>query len=190
VCVFERALLLCAAARTLDARLPGKGNSNSLRARPVHLIITMIKWTRTSRLSIKCPLVPRAIECPRRKRMPEVQDSGFGIQGSRFGIRVPDLGIRDSGFRFRDSRSKFRDSGTGFQDLGSGIRGSGSEFRDSGFLGVSVHQILSSTARNFTRKTLVIDDHDDVSRRRARFWEVHQNVHENFDVTFSTNMWI
>ena len=29
-----------------------KGNSNSHGARPVHLIITMIKWIRTSRLSI------------------------------------------------------------------------------------------------------------------------------------------
>ena len=28
------------------------GNSNSHGARPVHLTITMIKWTRTSRLSI------------------------------------------------------------------------------------------------------------------------------------------
>jgi len=27
--------------------LPGKGNSNSHGARPVHLIITMIKWIRT-----------------------------------------------------------------------------------------------------------------------------------------------
>jgi hypothetical protein len=34
-------------------RLPGKGNSNSHGARPVHLIITMAKWIRTSRLSIK-----------------------------------------------------------------------------------------------------------------------------------------
>ena len=33
----------------VDVRLPGKGNG----ARPVHLIITMIKWIRTSRLSIK-----------------------------------------------------------------------------------------------------------------------------------------
>jgi len=32
-----------------DVRLPGKGNSNSHGARPVHLIITMIKWFRTSR---------------------------------------------------------------------------------------------------------------------------------------------
>ena len=39
--------------RELDVRLPAKGNSNSNGARLVHLITTMIKWTRTSRLSIK-----------------------------------------------------------------------------------------------------------------------------------------
>ena len=39
--------------RKVDVRLPGKGNSNSHGARPVHLIMTMIKWIRTSRLSIK-----------------------------------------------------------------------------------------------------------------------------------------
>ena len=39
--------------RNVDVRLPGKGNSNSHGAWPVHLIITMIKWIRTSRLSIK-----------------------------------------------------------------------------------------------------------------------------------------
>ena len=37
----------------VDVRLPGKGNSNSHGARPVHLIITRMKWIRTSRLSIK-----------------------------------------------------------------------------------------------------------------------------------------
>ena len=37
----------------VDVRLPGKRNSNSHGARPVHLIITMMKWIRTSRLSIK-----------------------------------------------------------------------------------------------------------------------------------------
>ena len=37
----------------VDVRLPGKGNSNSHGARPVHLINTMIKWIRTRRLSIK-----------------------------------------------------------------------------------------------------------------------------------------
>jgi len=36
----------------VDVRLPGKRNSNSHGARPVHLIITMIKLIRTSRLSI------------------------------------------------------------------------------------------------------------------------------------------
>jgi len=39
--------------RKVDVRLPGKGDSNSHGARPVHLIITMIKWIWTSRLSIK-----------------------------------------------------------------------------------------------------------------------------------------
>ena len=34
----------------VDVRLPEKGNSNSHGARPVHLIITMIKWIRTCRL--------------------------------------------------------------------------------------------------------------------------------------------
>jgi len=37
----------------IDVRLPGKRNSNAHGARPVHLIITMIKWIRTSRLTIK-----------------------------------------------------------------------------------------------------------------------------------------
>jgi len=39
--------------RHVDVGLPGKGNSNSNGARPVHQIISMIKWIRTSRLSIK-----------------------------------------------------------------------------------------------------------------------------------------
>jgi hypothetical protein len=37
----------------VDVRLPENGNSNSHGARPVHPIITMIEWIRTSRLSIK-----------------------------------------------------------------------------------------------------------------------------------------
>ena len=39
--------------RKVDGRLPGKWDSNSHGARPVHLIIRVIKWIRTSRLSIK-----------------------------------------------------------------------------------------------------------------------------------------
>ena len=37
----------------LDVRLPENGNSNLHGARPVHQIMTMIKWIRTSRLSMK-----------------------------------------------------------------------------------------------------------------------------------------
>ena len=40
-------------SRKVDVRLPGKGNSNSHGARPVHLIMMMMKWIQTSRLSIK-----------------------------------------------------------------------------------------------------------------------------------------
>ena len=39
--------------RKVNVRLPGKGNSNFHSARPVHPIITMMKWIRTSRLMIK-----------------------------------------------------------------------------------------------------------------------------------------
>jgi len=40
-------------SRKVDVRLPGTRNSNSHGARPVHLIITMIKWIRIIRLPIK-----------------------------------------------------------------------------------------------------------------------------------------
>jgi len=39
--------------RQVDTRLPGRGNSNSHGAQPVHQVSSMIKWIRTSRLSIK-----------------------------------------------------------------------------------------------------------------------------------------
>ena len=39
--------------RKVAIRLPGKGTSNSYGTRPVHQIISTIKWIRTSRLSIK-----------------------------------------------------------------------------------------------------------------------------------------
>jgi len=48
--------------RKVDVRLPGKGNSNSHGARPVHLTITIIKWIRTSRLSIKNSLSEVCVE--------------------------------------------------------------------------------------------------------------------------------
>jgi len=59
--------------RKVDGRLPEKKNSNSHGARPVHLIIMMIQWIRTSRLSIKnsrlsFPWQVRAV-VPRRARI-------------------------------------------------------------------------------------------------------------------------
>ena len=46
-------------ASKVDTRLPEKGNSNPHGARPVHMIITMIEWIRTSRLSTKKYVFPR-----------------------------------------------------------------------------------------------------------------------------------
>jgi len=43
-------------ARRVDVRLPGKGNSTSYGAKPFHIIITIIKWIRTSNFSIKLSL--------------------------------------------------------------------------------------------------------------------------------------
>ena len=40
----------------VDIRLPPKGNSNCHSTRPVHQIISKMKWIRTSRLSIKTSL--------------------------------------------------------------------------------------------------------------------------------------
>ena len=69
--------------RKVDIRLPGKGNSNSHGARPIHLIMTMIKWFRTSELSINSSL-----SAPRLLRV-----QGFGLWGSK----VESLGLRGLG---------------------------------------------------------------------------------------------
>jgi len=63
-------------ARKVDARLPGNGNSNSHGARPVHLIISMIKWIRTSRLSGKNSLSLAELSL--------WQDMWFGTGGNAF----------------------------------------------------------------------------------------------------------
>ena len=55
--------------RKVDVRLPGKDDSNSHGARLVDLLISMIKWIRTCRLSKKNSLSP-------------VQGLGFGGLGS------------------------------------------------------------------------------------------------------------
>ena len=52
--------------RKVDVRQPGNGNSNSHGARPVPLIITMVKWIRTSRLLIKNSLSPERLSFVKR----------------------------------------------------------------------------------------------------------------------------
>jgi len=52
-----------------QVRLPGTGNSN---ARPVHQIITMIKWIRTSKLSLS---MSRAARATRRRSRPRARPS-------------------------------------------------------------------------------------------------------------------
>ena len=59
----------------MNVRLPGKGNSNSHGARPVHLIITMIKWIRTIRLSIKNSLSEEGGELCKRCGVPVLSAS-------------------------------------------------------------------------------------------------------------------
>ena len=75
---YARARLeLVGGSRKVDVRLPEKGNSISYDARPVHLIITMMKWIRTSRLSIEKSLSGgagsfRRVQELRRGEMPTV----------------------------------------------------------------------------------------------------------------------
>jgi len=92
-------------ARKVDVWLPGKGNSNSHGARPVHVIITMIKWIRTSKLSIKNSLSENdgagrqveTIDSPRQTRKPKmltVHVTAGAANGSK--VQTPKLQIRTS----------------------------------------------------------------------------------------------
>ena len=59
--------------RKVDVRLPGKRNSNSHGARPVHLI----KWIRTSRLAINKSLRGCGAAAPRRPPSSSGLELGF-----------------------------------------------------------------------------------------------------------------
>ena len=61
----------------VDVRLPGKGISNSHGARPVHLIITMMKWIRISRLSAKKSLSAKNAPYPSIVRVAS-EDATYG----------------------------------------------------------------------------------------------------------------
>ena len=80
--------------RKVDVRLPGKENSNSHGARPVHQIISMIKWIRTSRLSIH-----NSLSSPPAPRVRDrgVQGSGFRVQGSWFRVQGSERRVQGSG---------------------------------------------------------------------------------------------
>jgi len=47
--------------RTVDVKLPGKGNSNSHGARPVRLIIKMIKWSRLAQRTLSLYKIGRVL---------------------------------------------------------------------------------------------------------------------------------
>ena len=80
--------VVCRQADKVDVRLPGKGNSNSHDARPVHLIIPMIKWIRTSRLSIKNSLSLSPGGIARRKRFTIRTNTPNGHE-----VALPESGI-------------------------------------------------------------------------------------------------
>ena len=61
-----------APTRKVDVRLLGTENSTSHGARPVHFIITMMQWIRTSRLSIKNSLSSRGPWQLRQEPVPGV----------------------------------------------------------------------------------------------------------------------
>jgi len=76
-------LMLHLPYRKVDVMLPGKEDSNSHGARPVHLIITMQKWIRTSRLSIKNS--PLMLHTPTQTA---TYTLSCGVQRGRGGSRV------------------------------------------------------------------------------------------------------
>ena len=59
-----------AQSRKVDIKLPEKENSNSDGARPVHQIISTMKWIRTSRLSLKDYLSLAQLNAMSPSRMP------------------------------------------------------------------------------------------------------------------------
>ena len=77
-----------ALTKKVDVRLPGKGNSNSLGARPVHLTITMIKWIRTSRFSMKNSLLEalRVVRLGVWTRCYPRFQAGSGLGVAAFGV--------------------------------------------------------------------------------------------------------
>jgi len=89
--------------RKVDVRLPGKENYNSHGARPVHLIITMIKWIRTSRLSMKNSLsdLAQRDQPPVVEHLLSLSASGYRVQGSGYRVQGSGLRVKDEGLRVK-----------------------------------------------------------------------------------------
>jgi hypothetical protein len=98
--------------RKVDVRLPGKGNSTW----PVHFIITMIKWIRTSRLSTK--------NCLFVQRLPGATAGAYvsGFGGWELGTGVWGLGVGNWGLGCGVLGLGFGDWGLGIGDWGLGFR--------------------------------------------------------------------
>jgi len=74
----------------VDVRLPGKGNSNSHGARPVHQIISMTKWIRTSKLSIKNSLsdTSKLAVSGHRHNLPVTCNLGKNVAGNHVYVAI------------------------------------------------------------------------------------------------------
>ena len=93
---------LCVFLSSGSVRLPGKWNSNSHGARPDHLIITMIKWIRTSRLSIHTWAVHVAEGLDVRaetEREDLLQGLGLRVYGLWFMVYGLEFRVEGSGFK-------------------------------------------------------------------------------------------
>ena len=98
VCQGARAVLVL--STKVDTRLPEKGNSNSHGARPVHRIIAMIQWTRTSSLS-NFPSAPQGALERGSARVPGVPRCASGAGPPGPGFMVQGLGLVVQGLGFR-----------------------------------------------------------------------------------------
>ena len=117
----------------VDVRLPGEMNSTSHGARPVHLIITMMKWIRTSRLSIK-----NSLSTLNTYRWNRVEHLGHRVEvlglkashpsASAIGSQIPPL----SGFRVQDLACRVQGAGCRVQAAGCRVQGAGCRVQGAG----------------------------------------------------------
>ena len=70
--------------RKVDVRLPGQGNSNPRGVSPVHLIITIITWLRTSKFSLKNSLFGGTAPAARRAKVFRCSSSSRHPRGAGY----------------------------------------------------------------------------------------------------------